>query len=119
MGLLDGGISALFGTVFGGLYLDGQIIAVSYTDDGTGSLTPVVAASIPCKVQVDACTERQKLEEGYRATDARLLILQSGIATKPVGGNRVVAKGVTYIIGPTVNQDPAASYWECRGSPLK
>lgn len=115
--MLDGAIQAIFGAAFSGLYLDGTIIAVTITDDGAGggSSSPT---SEPCKLQVDACTHRQKLEVGYTARDVRIIVLQSGVTRKPRPGNRITAKGVTYTIGPTVTEDPAASYWELRCVPL-
>ncbi len=112
MSALGGGIASLFGTVFGSIYLDGTLGKRSYSDTN-GSLTPSTTTSA-IKVQVDECTEQQKAEEGYKATDVRLLILQAG-ATRPTLGDRVTVKGVTYAVGPTVSEDPAASYWECRG----
>lgn len=117
MGLLDGDISELFGSVFGEFYLNGEIVTVSYTDDGYGGMTETTSKS-NCKLQVDACTERQKLEDGYSARDVRILILQNSTCARPSLGNCVIAKGKTYIVGPIVTEDPAASYWECRGTPL-
>lgn len=118
MGLLDGDIADLFGTAFGSFYLAGTISTVTYTDDGSGSLTRVTASAVACKVQRDACTERQKLEDGYTAKDVRLIVLQSGAGATPQPGDRLTVAGTTYTLGPTITQDPAASYWECRGVPI-
>ena len=113
MSLLDAEIQSLFGSVFGALYLDGYIARVTLSDDGFGGLTET-SAETPCKVQRDACTENQRLEQGYSASDVRLLILQSGI--DPIDTNcRVTVLGVTYQLGPVITQDPARSYYEARG----
>lgn len=113
MSLLDAEIQSLFGSVFGALYLNGNITRVTFTDDGAGGLTENLETS-PCKVQRDVCTEAQRLEEGYSATDVRLLILQDG--QDPIDTNcRVMVLERMYQLGPIINQDPARSYWECRG----
>lgn len=117
MSLLDGDIRTLFGEVFGEFYLDGTIISVTHTDDGYGGYTETTTEQ-PCKLQVDACTDRQKLEQGYTARDVRVLVLQASITGRPSPGNRIVAKGIEYVCGPVVTEDPASSYWEVRATPL-
>lgn len=117
MGVLDGDITALFGSVFGEFYLDGTITTISYSDDGMGGGSPT-STTQNVKLQVDACTERQKLEEGYTARDVRVIALQSGMTGRPNPGDRVTAKSVTYVIGPVITEDPASSYYEMRGRPL-
>lgn len=115
MALLDGDISALFGSVFSGIYLDGTLTRVTLVDDGEGGYTQTPIDN-PCKVQIDACTERQKLELGYSAHDVRLLVLQAGLS-EIRNGDIVTVRGVGYTVGPTITMDPAASYWEARGIP--
>jgi hypothetical protein len=117
MSLLDAEIQSLFGDVFGVIYLDGSLIPTGYTDDGQGGLIPNSPSAIPIKVQIDACTERQKLEAGYSARDVRLLVLQSGLDERITTNHNIVAKGVTYTLGPTITEDPASSYFEIRGTP--
>lgn len=113
MSLLDAEIQSLFGSVFGAIYLDGTITRVTFADDGFGGLTET-AASEPCKVQRDACTENQRLEQGYAASDVRLLILQAD--QDAIDTNcRVTVLGVEYQLGPVITQDPARSYFEARG----
>lgn len=114
MSLLDAEIQSLFGSVFGAIYLDGTITRVTLADDGFGGLTEVVETA-SCKVQRDACTENQRLEQGYSASDVRLLILQDGQAAIDTNC-RVTVLGVEYQLGPVITQDPARSYWECRGT---
>ena len=112
MSLLDGDIASLFADVFGGVYLDGVLDRRTATQDGVGGVS-VSFTSEACKVQVDTCTERQKLEEGYSPKDVRLLILAGVSDVK--AGDRVTVSGKTWSVGPTVTQDPARSYFECRG----
>lgn len=115
--MLDGEIRSLFGDVFGSFYLGGQIGSSAFVDDGYGGGSQTFTWRT-CKLQVDACTERQKLENGYTARDVRVLILQASITARPDPGERVVAKGITYTVGPIVTEDPASSYWEIRGTPV-
>lgn len=117
MSLLDGDIRALFGEVFGEFYLDGSFVSVTNTDDGYGGYTQTTSTQA-CKLQVDACTERQKLEDGYTARDVRVLVLQASVTGRPSPGNRIIAKGIEYVCGPVVTEDPASSYYEIRGTPL-
>lgn len=118
MSLLDGEIATLFGEVFGAIYLDGTHSRVTRTEDPASAGNIIeTASSQACRVQVDACTERQKLEQGYSARDVRLLVLQSGLDGAVRNGDRITTKGKTWIAGPTVTEDPASSYWEIRGIP--
>ncbi len=116
MALLSGDIATLFADVFGDIYLPGTITTVTRANDpaSPGNLVETTSQT-SCRVQVDACTERQQLEQGYSSKDVRLLILQ----TVPVrNGDRVTVKSKTWTVGPTITEDPASSHWECRGVPI-
>lgn len=117
MGLLDGGIQALFGAAFSGLYLDGTLTRLSITEDGQGGGS-TTTSSQPCKVQTDACTQAMREQPGYTSTDVRLLILQAGITGGKIDTDCQVTDGTgrAYKIA-WVGQDPAQSYFECRGTP--
>ncbi len=117
MSLLQSEISDLFGSVFSTIYLDGTLTIITRTSDGQGGGTTTPNAQ-PVKLQIDACTERQKLEQGYSARDVRILILQSGVSNRPVNGSQVTAKSRAYTVGPVITEDPASSYWEIRGIPV-
>lgn len=108
-------ISALFGDVFGAMYLDGTLTQFVRADDSYGGgATAEVSEAV--KLQVDACTERMREEEGYTSGDVRLIILQSGVGIALDTDCRATVDGATYIIA-SVDQDPAQSYWECRARP--
>lgn len=118
MGILNGGISGLFGSVFSSFYLDGTLVRAS-TIAGDGEGGNVVTEAMPqaCKVQIDAVTEAMRQAPGYTENDVRLLVLQSGVTGGAIDSDcKVTVNGVQYLIGP-VSQDPGASYWECRGTP--
>lgn len=123
MGLLDGGIQTLMGSAFGWLYLPGTLTRVTLVDDGHGGGSEFTTMQ-DCRVQVDACTESMRQQAGYTSTDVRLLVLQAGVS----GGDITTDDRVTVLAGPHAGrtfevaavgaQDPASSYWECRGSKI-
>lgn len=113
MSLLSDDIKNLFGDVFGEIYDPGTITRKVLTNVGGGKMTSV-ETSRPCLVQVDACTEAMRLEAGYTNNDVRLLVLQKGHTVEITTDDYVTARGNVYKVG-SVSQDPAESYWECRG----
>lgn len=108
-------ISALFGDVFGEIYLDGIVARHALVHDSSGGGTSTVTSE-PCKVQVDDVTEAMRRQEGYTSADVRLMVLQASTAIAVDTDCRVTVDGVEYIVG-WVGQDPAKSYWECRATP--
>lgn len=115
MTILNGGIQALFGNVFGALYESATIVHVDNGDDGQGGGTPVMSAPKRCKVQVDRCTESMRRAAGYSNDDVRLIILRAGLALAVDTDCRVMIGGTTYDI-VSVDVDPASSYWDCRAT---
>lgn len=112
MGLLNGGVAALFGSVFSAFYLDatlhraGEIVYTGGVITGTGSV------DVPAKAQIDAATYAMVNSDGYVDGDMRIMILNPGVAVTTddeitVGGTRWKIQSVT--------QDPAIAYYECRG----
>jgi hypothetical protein len=116
MGLLDGGIRSIFGTVFGLFYLDATLIRVTFVGDSEGSGTETTTEE-PVKVQQDAVSEIVRAQAGYSQDERRFLILQSGVTGPLDGGCRLVFEGVTYMLS-SPEQDPARSYWAVRGVPV-
>lgn len=122
MSLLGGEISALFGTVFGSIYLGGTLTRVTVTPDGTGGAT-TSEASQPCRLQVDAVTEAMRLASGYTEKDVRIIVLQSGVDGGDIDSDCTITvlegprTGEKFMVTNPINTDPASSYWECRGTP--
>lgn len=121
-GLLDGNfIQDLFGSVFGDIYGDGELIRVSMVRQPNGSVVPTKGDPISIKVQVDACTETMRQQAGYSDTDVRLIVLQSGITGGDINTDDVIRakdrNGVlrNWKVAAGVGQDPARAYWEIRG----
>lgn len=113
MGLLDGGMQGIFGAAFGGLYLAGTLIRVTLTDDGEGGWTETTA-EVAIKGQVDAVNERIRQSERYVDGDARLIVLQDGVATPPKTDDRITLGGETWGIY-AIMADPANTHWEMGG----
>lgn len=117
MGLLNGGIQALFGAAFAGVYLPGTLTRVTLAPDGQGGGSSSTGTQ-PIRVQTDACTQAMREQPGYTSSDVRLLILQAGITGGDVDTDCRVTDGYgrEWEIA-WVGRDPAQAYWECRGSP--
>ena len=121
-GLLDTDfIQDLFGSVFGEVYSEGELIRVSMVRQPSGSLVATESAPVAVKVQVDVCTEAMRLAPNYSDTDVRLLVLQAGIAGGDITTDDIIRakdrNGVLkrWKVAGQVTQDPGRSYWEARG----
>lgn len=117
MSLLNGGIAAIFGAAFGGLYLDGTLHR-SGTDpiyDGEGNITGYAGgADVPCKAQVDGATYAMRQSEGYAEGDVRILILSAGLSVEPTTDYQISVSGKRWMIA-SVERDAAASHYILRG----
>lgn len=114
MSLLGGELTALFGTAFGAMYLDGTLHSSVRTEDGGGSVSRTFTDSA-IKVQLDSVTEAMRLEPGYTARDVRLIILQYG-AVEPSTEDEITAGGRRWALG-NISADPANTHWTARGTP--
>lgn len=117
MGLLDGQIAALFGQIFSAIYLDGSIVSALTVPiyDMEGNITGYEGGDpTPCKVQIDAASHSMRQSEGFADGDVRLIVLSHGIPVELSTDHRIMAQGQTWMIA-SVERDPAASHWICRG----
>ncbi len=120
MGVLDGGLQAVFGAAFGGLYLDGWLHRASRTHEANGDLSTSYGDE-RVKVQVDRLTQGQRSAAGdsYTDKDARILVLQVGLlgpVSRPSTDDQVTAGGVRWVVSG-IASDPANTYWDMRGTP--
>lgn len=115
MGLLDGGLKAVFGGAFASIYLPGTLhkAARSYDDGGTISQSFV---SFPIRVQRDDVTEAMRGEAGYTERDVALIVLSQGVPVEPSTDDEITVSGVRYKLGQ-VGRDAASSHWFMRGTP--
>lgn len=117
MGLLDGGIEAMFGGVFGALYLNGTLHRDTTTPiyDTEGNITGYGGGGdIACKAQVDAATYAMRQAEGYSEGDMRIIILSAGLGVEVTTDMQVSVSGKRWMIA-SVDRDAANSHWICRG----
>lgn len=116
MGLLDGDIAGLFGTVFGSFYLDGTLSQNPvWVPDGQGGGSYQPGTPVPVKVQEDQVDEATRVAGGYSQDDVRFLVLQQPGLTL-TGDSELTVGGRVYMLR-TPRQDPAKSYWEVWGVP--
>lgn len=119
MGLLDGGIEAIFGAAFGGLYLPATLHRDTSAPiyDGEGNITGFSGGGdIGCRAQVDAATYAMRQAEGFIEGDTRIIVLSAGLGVEVTTDMQITARGVRWQIAG-VDRDAAASHWVLRGRP--
>lgn len=115
MGLLDGGISAVFSSALSGLYLDGTLHAGTGAPiyDNNSEITGYTGGDdVACKAQVDVATEAMRRLEGFTEGDARIIVLAQGIGTI-TSDHRITVRGELWLI-LSADLDAAASHWTLR-----
>lgn len=120
MGLLDGGLAAIFSAALSGLYLDGVLHA------GTGSpiygpggmITGYAGGSdVPIKVQTDSTGDSLKAALGYAPGDVQLIVLAHGVPQIGSDNEITDGHGVRYSV-QSVERDAAGSHYVIRGRPV-
>ena len=115
VGLLDGGLAASFGAVFGSYFLDGSLHRVSRIEAEDGDVS-TGEVDVPIKYQPDRITESMRQAEGYTEDDAAFIVLQHGIAPAPTSDDELTASGARWAIR-TVASDPASTHWIVHARP--
>lgn len=127
MGLLDGGLQAIFGAAFGPIYLDGTLHTSDFTSDAAGDVTRTNPQDVAVKVQIDKCTEAMREAPDYSAKDVALIVLQHGVSITPNSDHEltVITNPATSPIGSTryrlnapIEADPGSTHWLIRGTAL-
>jgi hypothetical protein len=119
MGLLTGGIAAIFGSALSGLYPDGILHreGVEPQYDLEGNVTGYAGgADVPIKVQRDACSYSMRQSEGYSDGDVMLIILAAQLGGVKVTTDMQATDGAgdRWMIG-SADLDAASSHWILRG----
>lgn len=117
MGLLDGGIEAIFGAALAGLYLPGTLHrdGADPIYDNEGNIIGYGGgADASCRCQIDAATYAMRQTEAYSEGDVRIIILSAGLGVEVTTDFQVSAKGKRWMIA-SAERDAAASHWICRG----
>lgn len=112
MGLLDGGVAAIFAQAFSGFYLDATLHRAGEITYTNGVITGNGSTDIPAKAQIDAATYAMVNSDGYVDGDMRILILNPGVPVTT--DDEITVAGTRWKI-QSVTQDPAIAYYECRG----
>lgn len=113
MGILNGGVQSLFGTVFGAFYLDATLTKIALTYDDEGGTTEA-AQTFAVKVQENMVSEQTRAAGGFSQDEKQFIVLQSGVGTKLDGDCVLTIDGEHYALR-NPEQDPAKSYWLVRG----
>jgi len=117
VGLLDGGIEAVFGAAFGGFYLPATLHrdGADPIYDGEGNIIGYAGgADIACRAQVDAATWTMRQSEGFVDGDVRIIVLSARLGVDITADFQITVKGVRYMISQP-ERDAAASHWVLRG----
>lgn len=130
MGLLDGGLKSIIGSVFGdAVFLAGLIHVPTRTEDAGGSISTVFTGDVgqpdatACRAIAIDYSERERDEGGYGEKDVSIMVLQSGLSVEIDEGFEVtVMKPGTstpqrYKVATPIVQDPAGATWTMRGTP--
>ena len=112
--MLDGQIVAIFGRVFGPIYLPATLHKRTMAYDGDGNPT-ATATDYSCRAQVDSVTEAMRQAAGYTSSDVAIYVLAHRLAVPITTDDEITVKGERRAIA-SVEQDPAGSYWLCRGA---
>jgi len=111
--MLDGQLVAIFGRVFGSIYLPATLHKRTMAYDGDGNPT-ATATDYLCKAQMDSVTENMRSAAGYTENDVSIYILAHNLPVSVSSDDEITLKGRRWSLqGP--NQDPAGAYWLCRG----
>jgi hypothetical protein len=115
MGLLDGGLQAIFGQAFGPRLLDATLHKVTLTDDGTGGFS---SASLPYPVKgmIDDYSDYTRAQLGVPQTDVRLIVMQYGVPVEPQLQDELTIRDRRYALS-RIKADPANATWTMNGSP--
>lgn len=111
--MLDGQLVAIFGRIFGSIYLPATLHKRTMAYDGDGNPTATVT-DYSCRAQVDSATQAMRQAAGYVDSDVAIYVLAHHLAVPVTTDDEITVKGVRRAIA-SVEQDPAGTYWLCRG----
>lgn len=125
MGFLDGGIAAVFGAAFGGLYLPGALHGTAgpvYAADGT--ITGWDDGEQPCHAQIDVADWSMQQDNGYVDGDVMIIVLTAGLTEQPTTDSEISVEAPMHALPGGGYQrwsvqsrklDAAGSHWILRG----
>lgn len=113
MGLLDGGLAAIFSSAFGEFYLDATLFRAATSADGKGGGSSSFDTGTSVKAQVDKATYAMQQSDNYVDGDQRILVLAYGVDPIDTDCEIVVAGNRWKVAG--VEQDPAVTHYALWG----
>lgn len=116
MGLLDGDLREVFGSVFAPLLLDAVITRVTLVPDGAGGLTET-AVTADAKGMVEQYSAYERARLGVPATDVKLILLQKDVPIRIDVHSKVMIRGQLYSVQDW-SEDPAQASWTVQGRPI-
>lgn len=120
MGVLNGGLAAVFGSAFGAIYLDGTVHTLATERVSGGALVEAAGANPPCKYQPERITQAMRDNPQFTDKDARYFILTAGpspIPTLERDWEFTTAEGRWQILD--FSRDPAGTYWDVHATPAR
>lgn len=115
MGLLDGGLASVFGSIFSSFYLDAQLYRADLGDDGEGGGSTAFDDPEPVKAQLDKVIERmvggnmEKLQSIFMLQQISIEGVMTAVA-KPSTDDEITVGGTRWQIA-TVETDPVNAYF--------
>lgn len=107
MGLLNGGLAAVFGAAFGAVMTDAVLHKVRQTETGRGGST-VATTDYPVKAGLDAVGAGDRAASGIPASAIRITVLRAGLSVSVDLDDEVSVGGATYR-AIRVDTDPAGA----------
>lgn len=114
MGLLDGDLQDVFGSVFGPRLLPATITKPVLTSDGAGGFTEGTPETSDARGMVDTYTARERAVAKIPSTDVKLVLMQKDVTVTPDTDSMITIRGVTYSV-QDVEQDAALASWTIQG----
>jgi|GEM_PF-3368827 len=118
MGLLDGDLKEVFGSVFAPLLLDATISNTGLVPDGKGGWTEGAENSSAAKGMVEEYKAYERAQANIPSTDVKLIILQKDVTVTPTLDSVITIRSQTYSV-QAIDQDPAQASWTIQGRPVK
>jgi hypothetical protein len=115
MGVLDGGLQAIFGAAFSAVYLDGRHYQKAKAFDTGGNATGTVIKVQSVKGYRERITDAMRAA-GFADNESLLMILQTfdGLPIeKPLRTSVILLEGQRWIVGD-IDEDPAHVYFAIR-----
>lgn len=111
------GMATAFSDMMDGPFHAGVAITMTdaETDDGGDIVVAGSEVRADCMVQRDVCTERMRADADFQEKDCRLIITGLDELTTEAKVEILVGPHVGLYSLRSVDRDPAAFGWECRG----